>query len=121
MKRRPWQACAPPRRSRTRPKNAPGPTLPARELLGDMLLETHRPAEALAEYEAVLRDSPGRFNAIAGASRAALAARQGAVARRFAADLIALAKDGDGGRPEVDAARRMVGGVPEFTTGPILI
>jgi hypothetical protein len=91
----------------------PGPVLPARELLADMLLETHHAAEALAEYEAVLRDSPGRFNALAGASRAALAARRRAEARLYATALIELAKDGDGVRPEVDAARREVGRVPD--------
>ncbi len=32
----------------------PGPPLPARELLGDMLLELNRPAEALAAYEVVI-------------------------------------------------------------------
>jgi hypothetical protein len=88
----------------------PGAVLPARELLGDMLLETHQPADALAAYEAVLRESPGRFNALAGASRAALASHQRAAARRYASDLLALAKDGDGDRPEIAEARRVVGG-----------
>lgn len=88
----------------------PGAVLPARELLGDMLLETDHPAEALAAYKAVLRDSPGRFNALSGASRAALACRRRAVARRYAAALLALAKDGDGDRPEVAEARRIARG-----------
>ena len=88
----------------------PGAVLPARELLGDMLLEMDRPVEALAAYEAVLRDAPGRFNALAGASRAALACRRRAEARRYAARLIAIAKDGDGDRPEVAEARRVTGG-----------
>jgi hypothetical protein len=88
----------------------PGAVLPARELLGDMLLETHHPAEALAAYEAVLRDAPGRFNALAGASRAALACQQAAAAQRYAVELIALAKDGDGDRPELAEARRVAGG-----------
>jgi hypothetical protein len=84
--------------------------LPARELLGDMLLETHHPAEALAAYQAVLRDSPGRFNAIAGASRAALASGQHAMASRYATELLALAKDADGDRPEIAEARRVAAG-----------
>jgi hypothetical protein len=88
----------------------PGAVLPARELLGDMLLETHHPDEALTAYEAVLRDSPGRFNALAGASRAAAAGRHRAAARRYAAQLLALAKDGDGDRPEIAEARRVIGG-----------
>ena len=88
----------------------PGAVLPARELLGDMLLETHHPAEALAAYQAVLREAPGRFNAIAGASRAALASGQHAVARRYATDLLTLAKDADGDRPEIAEARRVAAG-----------
>jgi len=88
----------------------PGAVLPARELLGDMLLETHHPAEALAAYEAVLADAPGRFNALAGASRAARASGQDAAARRYATALLELAKDGDGDRPELAEARRLTGG-----------
>jgi hypothetical protein len=90
----------------------PGAVLPARELLGDMLLETDHPSEALAAYEAVLRDAPGRFNALVGASRAALASRRRTEARRYAARLLALAKDGDGDRPEVAEARRIASGAP---------
>jgi len=88
----------------------PGAVLPARELLADMLLEMKRPAEALAEYEAVLRDSPGRFNALAGASRAAAACKRPEDARRYAGALVELAKDGDGTRPELRAANRLVDG-----------
>ena len=39
----------------------PGRLLPARELLGDMLLELKRPAEALKEYEASQQREPNRF------------------------------------------------------------
>jgi tetratricopeptide (TPR) repeat protein len=39
---------------------SPAPLAPARELLGDMLLELGRPAEALAEYRASLEHEPGR-------------------------------------------------------------
>jgi hypothetical protein len=38
----------------------PGPLAPARELLGDMLLELKRPAEANAEYRATLQKEPNR-------------------------------------------------------------
>jgi hypothetical protein len=50
-------------------KNAvtPGPLLPARELLGDMLMELRRPAEARAEYRATLRKEPNRRHALRGA------------------------------------------------------
>ena len=55
------------------PKHAvtPGPTLPAEELLGDLLLEQHRPAEALAAYRRSLALYPGRRNSVQGAERAA--------------------------------------------------
>src|SRR5207248_140957 len=49
----------------------PGPILPARELLGDLLMELDQPAPALVEFERVLQVSPNRFNAIYGAGRAA--------------------------------------------------
>ncbi|MEO5989281.1 MAG: hypothetical protein ABIU54_11805 [Candidatus Eisenbacteria bacterium] len=88
----------------------PGAVLPARELLGDMLLRTHHASEALAAYEAVLRDAPGRFNALMGASRAAMEVGRRDMAKRYAAELIVLAKDGDRERPELAAARRIYKG-----------
>jgi hypothetical protein len=47
-------------------KNAvtPGPLAPARELLGDMLMELNRPAEATAEYRATLKKEPNRRHAL---------------------------------------------------------
>jgi hypothetical protein len=42
----------------------PGPLAPARELLGDMLMELHRPGEARAEYRATLRKEPNRRHAL---------------------------------------------------------
>jgi hypothetical protein len=83
----------------------PGAVLPARELLADMLLETHHGEDALIAYQMVLRDEPGRFNTLAGASRAAEEAGHHAAARRYASQLLSLAKDGDGNRPEIAAAR----------------
>ena len=47
------------------------PLAPARELLGDMLMELRRPAEALAEYRRTLAKEPGRYRALDGARRAA--------------------------------------------------
>jgi hypothetical protein len=47
-------------------KNAvtPGPLAPARELLGDMLVELKRPVEARAEYRATLQKEPGRRHSL---------------------------------------------------------
>ncbi len=49
-------------------KNAvtPGPLAPARELLGDMLVELHRPAEAIVEYRATLQREPNRRHSLRG-------------------------------------------------------
>src|SRR4029078_7846201 len=49
----------------------PGPLLPAREMLAEMLLSRGRNAEALAAFEAVLAKEPNRYRSIAGAARAA--------------------------------------------------
>jgi hypothetical protein len=42
----------------------PGPLAPARELLGDMLMDLHRPTEAIAEYRATLQKEPNRRHAV---------------------------------------------------------
>ena len=49
----------------------PGPIKPARELLGEMLLQLNRPAEALVAFEATMKKEPNRFRALYGAARAA--------------------------------------------------
>ncbi|HYJ33255.1 MAG TPA: hypothetical protein VE326_08545 [Candidatus Binatia bacterium] len=48
----------------------PGALLPAREQLGDLLLELGRPGEAVAAYEEVLKSSPGRRNSLRGLEQA---------------------------------------------------
>jgi tetratricopeptide (TPR) repeat protein len=83
---------------------SPGAILPIRELLAETLLEGGRAADALAEFEAVLTIYPRRFNAVAGAARAAAAAGKDDAARRHYGELVALAKKGDGTRPELKAA-----------------
>ena len=51
----------------------PGPLAPARELLGEMLLENGKPALALAEFKLVLAKEPNRRRAMQGAAKAAKA------------------------------------------------
>jgi hypothetical protein len=46
-------------------------SVPAREMLADMLMESHQPALALAEFESVLKIAPNRFNDLYGAASAA--------------------------------------------------
>jgi tetratricopeptide (TPR) repeat protein len=83
----------------------PGPLLPARELLGDLLLELDRPAEALAAYERTLEREPGRARALFGAARAAEAAGDRSRARAHFTALQQLMAEADAGRPEAAAAR----------------
>jgi tetratricopeptide (TPR) repeat protein len=48
-------------------------TIPAYEMLGDLLLELNQPEQAIVAYEAALKKAPARFNALAGAARASRA------------------------------------------------
>jgi hypothetical protein len=73
----------------------PGPIKPARELLGEMLLQLDRPAEALAEFEATLTKEPNRFRALLGAARAADGAGDRAKAVAHRASLAALTARAD--------------------------
>ena len=90
----------------TTPKHAvtPGPTLPAYELLGDLLLEQQRPAEALAAYERALGDYPRRFNALLGAARGAHASGDNARARAHYRELLTVA-EGSTRSSVIDEAR----------------
>ena len=65
----------------------PGPLAPARELLGDMLMEQQRPREAVVEYRAGLLKEPNRYHTLDGARRAADASGDTAAAAGYAAQL----------------------------------
>jgi tetratricopeptide (TPR) repeat protein len=84
----------------------PGSILPARELLGDLLIDLKQPGQALKEYEASLAVAPNRFHGLAGAARAARDAGDKAQARAYSAKLLALAPQADSDRPEILEARR---------------
>jgi len=81
---------------------------PAREMLADMLLELRRPAEAVAEYRAALKNSPNRFNSLYGAARAAQAAGDTASARVLFASLLSACGPG-ADRPELTEAKAASG------------
>jgi tetratricopeptide (TPR) repeat protein len=83
----------------------PGRLLPARELLGDMLMELKRPAEALKEYEASQLREPNRCRGLYGAGQAAEQSGNRDKARHYFSKLIELAGSGDF-RPEMEKARR---------------
>jgi tetratricopeptide (TPR) repeat protein len=58
-------------------------TVPAREMLADVLMELHQPAQALGEYESVLKMSPNRFNDLYGAASSAQIAGESAKAKSY--------------------------------------
>jgi tetratricopeptide (TPR) repeat protein len=84
----------------------PGPVLPARELLGDLLLEVGRPADARRAYEATLARSPNRARSLFGLARAAALAGDTATAREKYLEFLRLLATADGDRPEIAAARQ---------------
>ena len=72
----------------------PGPTLPAQEQLGDLLMEQKQSSEALAAYTRSLALYPGRFNSLLGAARAARALGDESQARAFYRQLLEVAGGG---------------------------
>ena len=82
----------------------PARLVPSRELLGEMLLELKRSAEALKEFEASERHDPNRFRGIYGAAQAAAESGDNAKAKRYFARLVDLAGKGDP-RPEIEQAK----------------
>jgi tetratricopeptide (TPR) repeat protein len=83
----------------------PGAILPAREQLGELLLELKQPAAALQEFEISLRSTPERFNGIYGAARAASLANDQKRAKSYYEKLIALTQQADTPRPEINEAK----------------
>jgi tetratricopeptide (TPR) repeat protein len=82
----------------------PGAITPAREMLAAILLAGKHSQEALAEYEAVLKIAPKRFNALYGAASAAEASGNATVASRYFRELVQISVGDE--RPELTAARK---------------
>jgi tetratricopeptide (TPR) repeat protein len=84
--------------------------IPAREMLGDLLLLEHKPAEALTEYRVALKESPNRLNGLLSAGDSAEQAGLAEEARTF---YKAAAQQTDFGkysqRPELLRAVKMAG------------
>ncbi|MEJ7670633.1 MAG: hypothetical protein WKH97_18285 [Casimicrobiaceae bacterium] len=83
----------------------PARVVPARELLGEMLLELKQPDAALKEFETSRSREPNRFRNYVGAGRAAEMAGDRAKAADYYQKLVALAKDADTARPELVSAK----------------
>jgi len=84
----------------------PGPLAPAREMLGERLLELKKPAEALTEFEATLKREPNRFRSVYGAARAASLAGDRAKTRSYFSQLVKICERADApARRELAEAR----------------
>lgn len=88
---------------------SPGNVASSRELLGEMLLELDRPAQAFAEFERSLKRDPNRFRNIYGAARAAEASGNRQEARDYYAKLQVLTADHDTARDELAQAKAFLG------------
>ncbi len=89
----------------------PGTLLPAREQLGELLLELKQPAAALREFETSLRSAPNRFNGLYGAARAASQAADPKMAKTYYGKLVALGRYADSTRAEIEEAKKFLAGV----------
>jgi tetratricopeptide (TPR) repeat protein len=87
----------------------PGPIALARELLGDMLLELHRPTQALRAYETALRTAPNRFKAMHGVAKAAALAGDRETAGHYYGKLVELAAPDESTRLALQEARAFLG------------
>jgi tetratricopeptide (TPR) repeat protein len=82
--------------------------IPAHEMLGDMLLESKHPEEALAEYETTLKTNPGRFDALYGAAQAAEQAGKHDKANDYYAKLVKNCESATSERAELKHAREVM-------------
>ena len=73
----------------------PGPLAPARELLGEMLLERKEPAQALEQFKATLTKEPRRFRALYGAARAAQLSGSPEASQRYFGELLKVCERAD--------------------------
>ena len=89
----------------------PGALLPAREMLGDLLLEMNRPKEALEQYELSLKHNPNRFNSLYGAGKSAELSGDIKKAKFYLSELLKLDKDPNSNRPQTVYAKNSVGNV----------
>jgi hypothetical protein len=87
----------------------PGPLAPARELLGEMLLEMKEPAQALEQFETTLTKEPGRFRALYGAARAAQLSGNSEASLRYFGELLNVCANAEKPeRAEIVQAQRMI-------------
>jgi len=87
----------------------PGPLLPARELLGEMLSAVNEPTEALRQFEATLKKEPRRFNSLYGAAHAARLSGSRATSQQYFRELLSVCVHSDKpARSELKEAQQSV-------------
>ncbi|HXL23524.1 MAG TPA: hypothetical protein VOA78_13735 [Candidatus Dormibacteraeota bacterium] len=87
----------------------PGPLAPARELLGEMLLEMNESAQALQQFEATLKKEPGRFRALYGAAHAAQLSGNRDVSQKYFREMLKVCSHADKpGSSELLEAQRAI-------------
>ena len=85
----------------------PGPLSPARELLGEMLLQMNEPTQALEQFEATLQKEPRRFRSLYGAAHAAQLSGRRDSSQRYFRELLKVCANADSPeRPELKEARK---------------
>lgn len=87
----------------------PGELLPASELLGDMLMELGEPGEALNYYEQALVRSPGRFNSLFGAAKAAELVGEHQKAKNYYQTLLTQSQKSEGNHNRKEEALKYMG------------
>jgi tetratricopeptide (TPR) repeat protein len=100
----------------------PGPLAPARELLGEMLLEMNEPARALEQFEATLKKEPGRFRALYGAAHAAQLSGNRDTSQRYFRELLKVCGRADKpGRPELIEAGSQAAWKPTIENDRVVV
>lgn len=88
----------------------PGPLKPARELLGEMLLQLKQPKAALVQFEKTLQNAPDRFRALYGAGHAAQLAHDSAGNQKYFRRLLVVCSLADKpARKELTEAAAAIG------------
>lgn len=87
----------------------PGPLSPAREQLGEMLLQMNEPTRALEQFEATLKKEPRRFRSLYGAAHAAQLSGSRDTSQRYFHELLTdCARSDKPARPELQEAQRLI-------------
>jgi predicted Zn-dependent protease len=81
---------------------------PAHELLGEVLLQAGKPADAVAEFKIALERHPNRALSLIGLARAEAAAGKKTAAHATYTRLLAIWQQADADLPELREAREYV-------------